>query len=90
MSELGGAREVAGIGMGSIIDLDGVVMLDMGPATRRQKIPTLCAFPGCLLDPTELAVVDCLPGAGVVLFPLCEAHGASEYETLWGVKGGEG
>lgn len=90
MSELGGAREVAGIGMGSIIDTGEVAMLDTGPVTRRQKIPTLCASPDCLLAPTELAVVDCLPGGGVVLFPLCEAHGASEYETLWGVKEEEG
>ncbi len=88
MTALGAAREVPGVGMGTIIDVDGVVMLDMGPATRRQKLPTLCASPDCLLTPTELAVVDCLPGGGVVLFPLCEAHGASEYETLWGVKEG--
>lgn len=81
-----GATIVPAVAVASFLDTrEGMMSMGAQAATRRQKIPARCVAEGCPAVPSELAVVDCLPGSAPMIFPLCEDHGKSEYEALWGV-----
>jgi hypothetical protein len=81
-----GGTEVGAVAVAQVFERspDGVLSIGANSATRRLPIPARCVAGGCQKRPTELAVVDVLPGAKPTLFFLCEAHGQDGYEALWG------
>ncbi len=79
-----GRSVVSAVSVASFLDTRGGVLgMGLNAATRRTQIPTRCVVEGCESAPTEMAVVDVLPGRAPALFFLCVDHGLSAYESLW-------